>query len=301
MTALEHAAGIARRQQGAITFAQARQAGLSPEQVEHLVARTLWRRAARGVFVVAGSPDTWRQRVMAAVLAAPGSVASHVTAAAIHGWWRPPPLPHIVVPATHSARTRVAKVHRSELAAGDRVTVDGLPCTSPTRTLLDVAGMLRRADLEAMVDDAFCADQSCVEAVRRSVERLGRRGRRGTRLLTEVVAVWTPGIEPGSPAEMRLLRKLVEWGYEPPQRQVQIRSANGAFLGRADLGWPPIKVGFEYDSDRHHNPRSWEREERRHDSLRAAGWTIVTVSKRDLLPSVDLPERIERARRRAAA
>lgn len=302
MTPDQRADRLARRQDGVIILDEALACGLSRPQVRERVASGRWLRPARGVYVVAGAPPTWRQTARVAVAAAPlGAVASHLTSGALLGVCDPPLLPHVIAPPGTSPRVPIAKVHRSPLGPGDRLTVAGIPCTSATRMIVDSAALLARRELEAMVDDSFCRNLSCVDAVARTLDRLGRRGRRGAVLLDDVLSAWSPGIEPGSPAEMRLLRQLVEWGYERPERQVTVRDRNGRFVGTLDLAWPRRRKGFDYDSDRWHNPRRWEHDERRYVAFRAAGWAVLAVGKRDLMPSSDFRQRVDRLLNAAAA
>jgi len=88
-------------------------------------------------------------------------------------------------------------------------------------------------------------------------------GRRGLPLLEEVLAVSTPGPLPGSPAEMRLVRRLASWGFPLPERQLRVLNERGVFLGRVDLGWSDRRVAFEYDGAEAHTPRQWASDEAR--------------------------------------
>lgn len=122
------ASAVAARQHAVLAHRQAVAAGLSDHQIDGRVRRGLWRRVRRGIYVVAGSPDTWQQRTWVAYLAAEQSdgVVSHFTAGALHGLTKPSLLPHVTVPTGRSTRGRVAIVHRGMVAVIDRATVDGL-------------------------------------------------------------------------------------------------------------------------------------------------------------------------------
>src|SRR4051794_23451430 len=75
---------IASWQWGALTRRQALKAGLRAHQVAYRVKTGQWREVAQGVYVVAGAPARWEQEAMIACLAGPdGTVASHLTAAAL--------------------------------------------------------------------------------------------------------------------------------------------------------------------------------------------------------------------------
>lgn len=274
------------RQHGLLARTDALGAGLSPRQVEVRLARGSWGLVTRGVYRIAGTPGGWRHHAMVACLAAGNAaVASHLTAAALHGWERAPVLPHVSVPPSSSARTPLGRVHRSPIPPVDRNRVDGIPCTSASRTLVDCAALIERARLEAMVDDALCAGRASPESIGECLDRAGRKGRRGTWLLAAALEVWVEDIEPGSPAEVRFLRRLEEWGVFDAVTQYEVRDGAGRLVGRLDVAIPGRLHGFEYDSDRYHGPRSWARDESRHGALTALGWRIDHVSKRDLLPS----------------
>jgi hypothetical protein len=159
--------------------------------------------------------------------------------------------------------------------------------TSPSRTLLDCAAVVGFRRLCDMVDTAFCAGTSHPVAVLAAIDRAtGGRGPKGVASLRAAIDAWSASIRPGSPAEMRLLRKIVDAGLDIPDRQIEIYDADGEFIGRIDVGWRALRAGLEYDSDRFHNPRDWERDESRQLRYATAGWNVRRVGKHDLLPSV---------------
>ncbi|CAN5499162.1 type IV toxin-antitoxin system AbiEi family antitoxin domain-containing protein [soil metagenome] len=286
LTPDQRADRVASRQYALITHGDAMACGLSDRQIDQRVRAGRWQRLMRGLYRVAAAPGSWRQDALVGCLAAPaGGLASHLTAAALWGWSAPSLLPHITVPPPASSRTPLAKLHRSLVPGADRTHRDGIPCTSPSRTLVDCASLVERTRLESMVDDALCAELAAPESVLATLGRAGRRGRRGATVLTAVLQVWIEAIEPGSPAEVRFLRRLAEWGCAGAVTQHEVRDLDGRFVARLDVALPEQCHGFEYDSDRYHNPRRWEADEARHARLRALGWRIDHVSKRDLLPS----------------
>jgi hypothetical protein len=283
----QRAERLAARQHWLLTRAQAVGCGLSPRQIERRLASGRWAIVGRGLYRLTAAPATWQQRALAACLAGPaGTVVSHLTAAALHGLTSPPWRPHVTVPSAARPSAGPAIVHRSDLDPRDRLTVAGVPCTGVARTLLDCAALVSHRRLCELVDTAFCERLSHTVAVDATLERAhAGRGRQGVEALRRARRAWSPGIEPGSPAEMRLLRHVHSWGIEPPALQIELREADGAFIGRVDAGWPAWRVGLEYDSDRYHNPRAWSRDESRQVRYQAIGWKVHRVSKHDLLPS----------------
>ena len=107
------AARIAARQWGALSLAQAIAAGLSDDQITYRLKTGQWRRVAQKVYVLAGAPDRWEQKVMVACLAGPpDTVASHLTAAALFGLAKPPAPPHVTIKRGASGRSLCKKLVR---------------------------------------------------------------------------------------------------------------------------------------------------------------------------------------------
>ncbi|MGH9138658.1 MAG: type IV toxin-antitoxin system AbiEi family antitoxin domain-containing protein, partial [Acidimicrobiales bacterium] len=255
LTPDQRADRLASRQHGLLTRRQALACGLTEHQIEHRLRSGRWQLLAPGVYVVAGAPRCWRQHALAAVLAGRADArASHLTALALHGLGRPPTLPHVIVPHGASTRSRLANVHRSDLPCIDHANIDGIPCTSASRAIVDSASLLDRFALESAVDDALCSGRASPESVRSALERAGRKGRRGTGLLLAVLEVWTDDIRPGSAAEVRFLRRLAEWGVDDAATQLRTADEAGRFVARVDVASCSRRRIWEYDSDRFHNP-----------------------------------------------
>jgi hypothetical protein len=271
-----------------LTTGDARRCGLTSDQVEYRVRQGRYLPVARGVYVHAGAPGGFHQNVHAACLAASAdAVASHLTAAALLGAWPPMLLPDVTVPPGRSPRVRIARVHRSVVAAIDRTRVDGIPCTTPARTLVDCAGVLPPASLIELVDGILTPGIVTPPHVLAAIDRVARApGRKGTARLRAALEVWLPGMAPGSPAEVRLLRRIVEWGFPRPTIQVEVRDGdgNGRFVARLDGGWPSLLIGYEYDSLIHHGPRRFEHHERRYAELARLGWWVRAVEASDVRP-----------------
>lgn len=303
MTPDQRAAALFANQYGAIGLGQARATGLSDDQIEYRRRTGRWIRPVHGVYVLAGTPGTPEQRAMVAFLAtqAAGGIVSYLTAAAIFGLTRFPLLPHVTVPRNASHDCRAAKVHRGSIPFIDRARRDGFGLTSVSRTLADCASIVDRPCLEELVDAAFCRRMATKDSTLAAAARAGA-GRQGNPLLREVAHIWSPRIEPGSVAEMRLLRQLAERGAGNVVTQHNVYGDGGVFIARLDVACPEIRCGLEYDGVEAHNPRLWNRDEQRYERLRAARWTIDSVSKLDLLPGEPrLDQIIARWHRRRAA
>jgi hypothetical protein len=139
--------------------------------------------------------------------------------------------------------------------------------------------------LQALVDDVLdrrlATPASVLGAIRRAPSGHGRSGAPRVRAALEP---WLGRIVPGSPAEVRLIRRLSDWGLPNPVRQHEVRLPSGrsAYI---DLAWPPALVGLEYDGSRAHTPRRMAADVAREEGLRAQGWWIGRVDRHDLAPS----------------
>ena len=300
---------VAARQWSALARAQVIKAGLTVHQIAYRVRIGQWRQPVRGVYVVAGTPNRPEQKVMVACLAGPaGTVASHLSAAALFGLGKFPQVPHVTVPPKASGRFMGAKTFRAALGPGERCVRRGIPCTSPVRTVVDcaVAGLLDDEALCDLVDSALCKKLMQPSRLMRASERAwaATRGQRRRNLerLERSLDVWRSGAAADSPPEARLQRKLISWGYPRAERQIEIFDETGRFVARADVGLRELGILFEYDSDEHHGPRFWIADDARADRIEELGLMVVPVDRFDLRPSsTRLKEVLDRRARELGA
>jgi hypothetical protein len=279
---------LAARQHGAISRRQALALDITRAQIEARLVTGLWQATdARGVFVSAASVPSPQRALMAACLAGGDTaVVSHLSAAALLGFADHPKVPHVTVPAGHSGRFGGARVHRSAVPGQDRTLVGRIPCTRPARTLVDCAAVVTEPALEVLVDSAFHRFKGLtVNAVLCSLSRVRPDGyRKGAVALRRVLEPWALGVRPGSGAEMRLFRRIEEWGFPLPERQLVILDEHGRFVAKADVGWRSIRLVLEYESDEYHAPRKWPADDARAGRIRAVGYRLEQVYPEDLWP-----------------
>ena len=77
-------AAIARTQYGLVTYKQACGLGMNRDHIYYRVTQGRWERVGPQVYRIAGCPETWKQRLLAATLVFRG-VASHRSALKLHG------------------------------------------------------------------------------------------------------------------------------------------------------------------------------------------------------------------------
>jgi hypothetical protein len=161
------------------------------------------------------------------------------------------------------------------LADGEVISVDGLAITSATRTAFDCGRWLPLIEAVVVVD--VLAREGRVDIDELKALAADAIGVRGIRNLRHAITLTDPRSE--SPMESRVRVLLMTSGLPRPTSQSEVYDAAGRFLGRADLANPDRKVIVEYDGAWH-----WDRrraDDRRRDDMRAAGWTVIVVSRED--------------------
>lgn len=281
---------ISERQEGLITRAQ----GASTDSnagVNRRLRTGEWERLARNVYRMPGSTPTWRQSLRAAVLTAGnGAVASHRSAAAL---WRLPGFDAGPVDVTRlrgrSRTARLGTLHETRyLPPGHVTAVDGIPVTSPARTLLDLCGILHPERAERVVANALA--MKIVTAARLDIvlAEAGKRGRSGSGLLRRLVDERDDGQPPlESELESLLVTVLGAAGLPAPDRQVCLGNET-RLIGRVDFAYRHARLVLEADSRRHHS--SWldaEADRRRDAALMATGWYVLRVTWNQLVHRPD--------------
>lgn len=267
---VERLAAIAECQRGRVARRQLMTAGIGPRAIGHMITRGLLRREHNGVYAVVHTAPVPLARETAAVLACgERAVLSHVSAAAVWGLVPSADGPVEVTLADSKARRRRPGItlHRSgNLLRRDVSSHEGLPLTSPARTLLDLAGCLDRRSLERALDEALVVLKIATRA--EIIDILERaNGHNGASTLKALMRRRKGNQITHSEAERRCLELIREAGLPEPRTQVRI----GNFT--VDLLWPAERVVFEIDGYRFHTSRSaFDRDRRKDAALRAADY-----------------------------
>ncbi len=228
---------------------------------------------------------------------------SHVSAAVIHGM----PVQHEHLDVVHvTAVTEGPRrghrfgvfTHGGPLVEPDVVLIDGVPVTSPQRTVLDCARILPCVEGLVIADHALHARAVTLRELRAEVASMPRRWGIGT--ARRVLAHADSAAE--SPGETRTRFILVQGGYEVDS-QVVIRDERGGFVARVDFKLRDAPVVVEFDGRSKYaiggdvEAAHW-REKLRHDALGDAGLEVARVVWADS-PSAVL-NKVDVAVRRAA-
>lgn len=270
---------LAVTQHGLVTTAQTRDLGLRADAVQRAVGAGLLTRSRRGVLRVAGAPPTPWEGLMAACLAAgPDAVAARRSAGTLYGLAvAAPPQPEIVCGDQLADGLAGTLAHRSRrLPPEHRTVVDGVPCTTVERTIIDLAALLTRPALTALVDDADRRRLCRPVDIDVCLCTTTTRGRAGVATLRLVLADRVGG---ASALEATWLRHLRDGGLPAPELQHQVLLGGRVLL--LDAAWPAPRVTLEVNGwDAHRTRGSFDADAERFNLLIAAGWRIVQATSR---------------------
>lgn len=268
---------------GVLGVSEALALGLSKSQIQTDVHRGMWRRAATGVLVAAGSPASWHQSLAIATVSTNG-VASHRAAARLHGL--DGHRLEIIEVTVDRGSWRVRPgwtVHQAgHLEHDDVVRVSGIAATGLARTLVDLGAVVDDELVEQALDDVLRRKVS-ERWIRQTLDRLERPGPSGTGALRRVLdREDRRGPLPDSMFERLIERAATDAGVPDPQRQVRVRDADGRVIAVLDAAWPDRRIGSEAQSERWHGgPRGAQRDLDRHNQLTAMGWRMLYATWAD--------------------
>lgn len=271
------AARFASRQHGLVTRQQLLGAGVPSKVVERRVTRRRLRPVHRGVYLV-GPVVPPRAAEMAACLACGCHAAvSHGSASAL--WKMTPPrrprAPVHVLVVGHARRRPGILVHRTVRRHADEVVRrDGIPVTSPARTLYDLADSGRARTVERALARALRRELTSQDELTTLVTR--HAGRPGAARLRSLLGGAPPPFV-RSEAEERFLTMVQEARLPKPEVNVRL----GPF--EADFHWPAQRLVVEIDGYEFHSSRAaFERDRERDAELAARGLRVMRITWRQL-------------------
>src|SRR5680860_436134 len=178
-------ATIAVDQQGLVTPADARKAGIDPHRLVDMERRGTIERVARGVyrFPLLEPNRELGQLAEATLWAGRRGTLSHDTALDLHELCDiTPAQTHITIPTTYRPQKPVPKlyrVHRCDLEKGDRAFYEGIPIVTPYCAIVEGIETGVRSDLlRQAIDTARRRGQVRGPQLRQLRKMLAARGRR---------------------------------------------------------------------------------------------------------------------------
>lgn len=223
--------------------------------------------------------------MLAATLACEkGTVLSHGSAAELLGLWDTQVASVHVIPPNWSGRKIPGiRWHRVRLPVAEETERrEGIPCTTVSRTIVDMAGESGWARLRRLVEQAAILGELDVGEIDLVLSR-GRR--RGAPRLRPILASWRNTAEPAprlrSPLEARLLPLLIEEGLPAPRTNAQLR-IEGRDL-EVDLLWDEQRLVVEADGqETHGTSAAFQRDRWRDQLLTVAGYRTARVTWRQV-------------------
>jgi very-short-patch-repair endonuclease len=287
---LAKAAALAGRQGGPISHGQLLELGLPAGTIKYWLASGRLYCLFRGVYALGHTAVTRKGALMAAVLACGvEAVVSHLTAAWCWGYIKQRPTAvDITVPGRSRRGQEGIRLHLvRSLDQRDITVINGVPITTPERTLLDISEVLPRHQLRLAIDQADRKNSFHPERIEALLARSpGRKGLKPLRtLLSDLEA------EP-------LLRSEIELLFHElcTERDLPIPVTNTKVLGyEVDAWWPEHNLVVEVDSREHHlNGRAFEEDRRRDAELLVAGIRVMRVTYRQLKAKAVVANRLSK-------
>ncbi|MGH8928750.1 MAG: type IV toxin-antitoxin system AbiEi family antitoxin domain-containing protein [Acidimicrobiia bacterium] len=278
----------AARHHGAFTREQALQAGATRSTITRRVQSGAWLRALPNVYLVSGAPSTWYQAVALAVYGSgAGAIASHATAAHL---WSLMSRPNVIEVTTPNPwrKPREHIIHRStDLVDPDITEVNGIPCSTVARCMVDIGIPWGEGIAERCLDEAVRRRLTTDREVAAVLHRVARKGRNGVGPMRAVLSDrlgWSNITE--SQLEDEFVRIMRLAGVALPDPQVNLVKRGGRLISRVDFVYRDIRLVIALDGERYHSDRNTFRSDRRQQNdltledyrvLRFTAWDVFAA------------------------
>src|SRR3954447_4980510 len=241
---------LAGRQEGVAALWQLEPLGVSGVAARAKVHRGHWQGLHRGVYFMGHGPMTIRTRWMAAVLdCGPEAKLSHRACAALYAVRQDNRARIDVSVPRHSVRQRRGiQVHAAALAPEDVTVIDGIPCTTLARTLIDLAEVVSRRSVINAMDRAERLRIFDLKELEATLKRAPTR--RGAAVIRSILDEYhgPDEREPFVAAFLELTRRAE---LDPPEAEALIMLEDGPI--HVDFLWRDQRIAVELDSRRFHD------------------------------------------------
>ncbi len=206
---------------------------------------------------------------------------SHRSAGALLGLLdKGPTVIDVIAPPARGRKINGIRFHRVRVPRREETgTVDGIPCTSPARTLVDLAGTVGDWALRSCFERAAQRRILDIPAIEASMDP----GRRGVRSLRALVDEWrraAPVAKNGklkSPLEAKVLPLVLRRNLPTPLLNAPVEIAKGRI--EVDFLWAEHRFVLEADSrDFHGTEVAFERDRWRDRELLRVGYSTLRVT-----------------------
>jgi very-short-patch-repair endonuclease len=280
-------AAIADAQHGVISRNQMRRLGFKDGVISHAATTGRLHRVFHGAYALGHSRIGERGRLLAATLACgTGAVVSHRSAGSLLGLLDEGPVViDVIAPPSRGRGIDGIYLHRVRPPRLEETgTMHGIPCTSPSRTLVDLAGAVGEWTLRSAFERAATRRGMLdIAAIERSIDPR----RRGMKVLLRLIDEWRGAAallnkrgKLKSPLEAKVLPLLVQRDLPPPLFNAPVQIADGRI--EVDFLWPDQRFALEADSrDFHGMAVAFERDRWRDRELMRAGYSVLRVTHRE--------------------
>lgn len=198
----------------------------------------------------------------------PSAAFSHSTAASLLGLPTPTSeLAHVTVPSKNLRGSRRAVAwHVANVSA---IGVQGLPCTNPLRTWLDLGAVLELPELVAATDCLLRRGLVTWDQLEPPKRTRGAMRLRRAAFLADARSL--------SPRESIIRVHLHLAGLPRPELNFNVIVDRG-WVACADLAWPQYRVIVEYDGKHHGSDRQRHQDALTRNELAACGWQIRVLT-----------------------
>lgn len=269
---------VAKQQLELITTTQLRCAGVGRGLIRTRLRQGTAQRVHNGVFHLGTELMLPGTTELAAVLACGDSACVRRRSAAAQlgiATIRPADVEIVVVDCDRRSRPGISVERVATLADEDHGTFNGIPITSPARTIIDFASVATDDELERAIAEAYAlklvTESELLAALERNAYRAGVRA-----VKEELARVGGPQATKleGERRMKGLLRRAGFTGWVSHERVAGFE---------ADFFWPSHRLIVEVDGYPYHSHRyAFERDRRRDQAHIAAGYTVIRFTVRQI-------------------
>src|SRR4051812_24725083 len=256
---------------------------MSDAAVDRAVEAGRLHRVFRGVFAVGYCRISDKGRLRAATLACGrGAVVSHRSAGALLGFLdKGPVVVDVIAPGEQGRKIDGIRLHLVRRPRLEEMgTCSRIPCTSPPRTLVDLAGVVGEWTLRSAFERAARRESLDIAAIEASIDPR----RRGMKVLQGLIDEWRRAApllgkrgKLKSPLEAKVLPLVVGRNLPPPLFNAPVQIAKGRI--EVDFLWPEQRFALEADSREFHGTAvAFERDRWRDRELMRAGYSVLRVT-----------------------
>ncbi len=251
-----------------------------------MIVRKVLERHYVGIYRFTADPPRERTDLMATMLrAGRGAVATSRTAATV---WDlpvdPPERPQILIPRSRRGLSITGVELRTTTRADreDATVHNGIPVTSPCRTLIDVAREVDDAVLSRAIASALRTGLVTAARLRHRCESLNFLSARGRGRVERLLNALENSSRPTESALEETFARLIDHSRLPsPTYQYSVLTNDGWL--RLDAAYPDMRLGIEIDGFAwHSSPDQLDRDRHRSNTLAAIGWTILHFTSHDV-------------------